>query len=148
VANAIFTAFLNGQLGKGTYTAIDFEASTDLKLALCDHAGAEGAPDTANDDFYDDIDGSCWGTRSTALSSLTVGTVAVGVVDAADLAPAWTSVTGGTTYESIMLIKDTGTASTSPLICYWDDDSGTVLPLTSNGGDINVSFSASGIFKI
>jgi hypothetical protein len=148
MANAIYTAFLNGQLGKGSYTAIDFEADTALKLALCDHAGAEGAPDTANDDYYDDIDGSCWGTLSSALGTRTVGTVAVGVFDAADLSPAWSAVTGGTTYESINLLKDSGSAATSPLICYWDDDSGTVLPLTSNGGDINVAFNASGIFKI
>jgi len=148
MANALYTAFLNGQLGKGTYAAIDFDGATDLKIALCDHAGAEGAPDTANDDFYDDIDGSCWATLSSAIASVTVGVVGVGVVDGDNLAPAWAAVTGGTTYESINLMKSTGTPATSPLVAYWDDDEGTVLPLTSNGGDINVSFNASGIFKI
>jgi len=69
---------------------------------------------------------------------------AVGVFDAADLSPAFTAVSGATV-ESISLLKDTGSAATSPLIAYWDTASG--LPLTPNGGDVNVSFNASGIFK-
>lgn len=144
MANALYVAFRNGQLGLGSYTALDFEADTALKLVLTDHAGAEGAPNTSTHDFYDDIDGSTVGSLSTALGTRTVGSVAAGVFDAADLSPAFTAVSGATV-ESISLLKDTASAATSPLIGYWDTASG--LPLTPNGGDVNVSFNASGIFK-
>jgi hypothetical protein len=102
------------------------------------------APTTGLDDFYDDIDGSTINSLSTALTGLTVGTVDTGVFDADDLTPAFTSVSGATV-ESISLLRDTGTPSTSELIGYWDAATG--LPLTPNGGDVNVSFNASGIFK-
>lgn len=142
MANALYDAFRNGQLGLGSYTAIDFEADTALKLVLTDH-GAD-TPNTASDDFYNDISAGTVGSLSAALSSRTVGTVAVGVFDAADLSPAFTAVSGSSV-ESISLLKDTGTASSSPLIAYWDTATG--LPLTPNGGDVNVSFHSSGIFK-
>lgn len=144
MANGLYYGFRNGQLGAGAYTALDFETDAALKLVLTDHTGAEGAPDITTDVYYDAIDGSTVNSLSTALSSLTVGSVAVGVFDAADLTPAFTSVSGSSV-ESISLLKDTTVASTSPLIGYWDTVTG--LPLTPNGGDVNVSFNASGIFK-
>jgi hypothetical protein len=67
------------------------------------------------------------------------------VFDAADLAPAFTAVSGATV-ESINMLKDTGNAATSNLIAYWDTATG--LPLTPNGGDVNVAFNASGIIKV
>lgn len=146
MANTIYTGFLNGQLGKATYTPVDFDGATDLKLALIDNAGADGAPDGATDDYWDDQDGSLVDSLSTALASVTVGVVAVGVVDAANMAPAFTTVSGATV-ESLVLLRDSGTPATSQLICFWDTGV-TGLPLTPNGGDVNVDFNASGIFKI
>ena len=46
--------------------------------------------------------------------------------------------------ESVVELKDTGTTSTSNLIAFWDTATG--LPVTPNGGDITVTFSASGHF--
>lgn len=143
MANAIVTEFLNGQLGKGTYTALDFEADTALKLAMIDHGTHTPLP--ASDTWYSDFNAGVVGSLSTALGTRTVGSVGAGVFDAADLAPAFTAVSGNSV-ESINLIKDTGSAATSPFICYWDTATG--LPLTPNGGDVNVTFNASGIFKI
>jgi hypothetical protein len=142
MANGLYYAFRNGQLGLGSYTAIDFEADTALKLVLTDHGAA--TPDITVDDFYNDISAGTVGSLSGALGSRTVGTVAVGVFDAADLSPAFTAVSGATV-ESISLLKDSGVGSTSPLIGYWDTATG--LPLTPNGGDVNVTMNASGIFK-
>lgn len=144
MANGLYYAFRNGQLGAGSYTPIDFSSDAALKFCLTDNAGADGAPDITTDDFYDDIDGSTIDTLSTALTpaSVTIGTVAVGVVDHPDLTPAWTTVSGATV-ESVSMLKDSGTPATSPLIGYWDSFSA----LTPNGGDVNLGFSASGIFK-
>jgi len=143
VANAIYTAFLNGILGAHA-TRVDLDADT-IKIALVDAGSGDGAPDAATDDFWDDQDGGLIGTAYT-LAAKTVGTVAAGVFDnTTDPAPAFTAVSGATV-EDLVLFKDTGTPSTSNLIAYWDTATG--LPLTPNGGDVNLTFNASGIIKV
>lgn len=67
-----------------------------------------------------------------------------GVFDAADAT--FTAVTGNTV-EALIIYIDTGTASTSPLVAYIDTGV-TGLPVTPNGGDISVSWNASGIFAL
>ena len=61
--------------------------------------------------------------------------------------PSFTSVTGAS-IEAIVLYKDTGTDSTSPLIAFIDTATG--LPITPNGGDIIVTWDngANKIFKL
>jgi hypothetical protein len=60
-------------------------------------------------------------------------TSTAGVADVADFT--FTAVTGDPS-EVIVFYKDTGTASTSALIAYIDTATG--LPVTPNGGDINI----------
>lgn len=142
MANALVTAWLNGQLGKGTYAPRDFDGATALKLALIDHGVA--TPDPATHDYYNDFNtGLVTGGLSTAMTSVTVGVSGVGAVDCADLTPAWTSVSGSSV-ESVNLIWDTTVASTSEFICFWD----TGVAFTPNGGNVNLAVNASGLFKI
>lgn len=143
MANSFYNAFLNGILGAHA-TRVDLDADT-IKMFLNDNGAASGAPDAAADDFYDDTSAGLIGTAYT-LANKTVGTVAVGVFDnTVDPAPAFTAVSGATV-EALIFFKDTGTPSTSNLICWFDTATG--LPLTPNGGDVNVTFNASGIFKV
>lgn len=144
MANAWYTAARNGFLGAHA-TRVDLDADT-IKFVGTDHAGAEGAPDTSLDDFYDDIDGSTVDSLSAALASKTIGSVAAGVFDAADLLPAWTAMTGAS-IESLTMLKDTGTPATSDLIAYWDTGV-TGLPFTPSGGNVNLVFNASGIIQV
>lgn len=58
----------------------------------------------------------------------------------------FTAVTGNSV-EALILYVDTGSAATSPLVAYIDT-SVTGLPVTPNGGDITVSWNASGIFTL
>ena len=142
MANSFFNSYLNGILGAAA-TYIDLDANT-IKMYLHDN-GAGGAPTAATHDFYNDLSAGLVGTAYT-LAAKTVGTVAAGVFDnTTDPAPAFTAVSGATV-ESLVFFKDTGTPSTSDLICWFDTATG--LPLTPNGGDVNVTFSASGIFKV
>jgi hypothetical protein len=53
----------------------------------------------------------------------------------------------GVSVEALIIYKDTGTASTSPLI-YFVDVAASGLPVTPNGGNITVQFNASGIFAL
>jgi hypothetical protein len=67
-----------------------------------------------------------------------------GVFDGADVT--FPTVTGNTA-EAIVIYIDTGTAGTSRLVAYIDTGV-TNLPVPPNGGDITITWNASGIFAI
>jgi len=90
-------------------------------------------------DFRNDLTGVIATTANLGTKSTTSG-----VFDAADLAPAFTSVT--TNINAYVIFKDTGDTATSPLIAYIDTGSG--LPVTQDGGNVNITWNASGIFAI
>lgn len=90
-------------------------------------------------DFYNDLSGVV-GTESGVFGSKTVTN---GVFDAADIS--FTAVTGATV-EAVVIFQDTGNVATDRLIAYIDTATG--LPVTPNGGDINVAWHASGIFAL
>lgn len=139
MANALFTAFRNGQLN-GT-SVVDLDTDT-IKAMFVDHA--DDTP-TIADDFIDDILSAARVpaiAAAPALGTRTVGTVAAGVFDAADTT--FTALTGDAV-ESLILFKDTGSEATSKLIAFWDTATG--LPLTPNGGDVTVQWNASGILQ-
>ena len=137
MANALYVAFRNGVLGSHA-TRVDLDADT-IKAVLIDHG--TDTPNVTTDDFYNDISAGIVGSLSSALTSKTIGSVAAGVFDADNVT--FTAVSGNSV-ESVNLLKDTGTTSTSDLIAYFD--TGTGLPVTPNGGDITVTWNASGIF--
>lgn len=58
----------------------------------------------------------------------------------------YTAVTGNSV-EALVIYIDTGVAGTSRLVAYIDT-SVTGLPVTPNGGNITVTWSASGIFQL
>lgn len=84
------------------------------------------------------------GTGGTAQ---TIGskTYTNGVLDGTDVT--FTAVAGTVSYEALVIYIDTGSSATSRLVAYIDTGV-TGLPITSNGGDITVSWNASGIFAL
>lgn len=69
-----------------------------------------------------------------------------GVLDAAD--STFLAVSNGSvTCEALVFYVDTGVAATSPLVAYMDTGI-TNMPVTPNGGDISVTWNASGIFAL
>lgn len=91
-------------------------------------------------DFLDDVpSGARVGTPQTLGSK----TFTNGVLDGAD--GAFPTVTGDPS-EALIIFVDTGTESTSELLIFIDTATG--LPVTPNGGNINVTWNASGIGKI
>lgn len=137
MANFIFDSFRNQALGTGTRVDLDGETINGM---FVDHA--DDTPGVT-DDNIDDIasaarvpaEASC-----PALGSKTIGSVGVGVFDAADTV--FTTLSGDQS-ESLIIYKDTGTESTSSLIARWDTATG--LPLTPNGADVTVVWAAGGI---
>lgn len=90
--------------------------------------------------FYSSVSASVVGTPQTIGTK----TFTNGVFDGADVT--FTAVTGSQA-TSLVLYIDTGSAATSPLVCYLDT-SITNLPVTPNGGDISIVWNASGIFAL
>lgn len=140
MANFVFDAQRNNMLGSGT--RVDLDADT-IKAMFVDHA--DDTPAVA-DDAIDDIlsAGRVPAIASCpTLGSPTIGSVGVGIFDAADTV--FTSLSGDPS-ESLILFKDTGTESTSLLVCRWDTATG--LPITPNGGNVTVAWAAGGILSV
>lgn len=133
MANALYTSFKNAALGSGT--PVDFDADT-IKVILAD--SADYTVNLASHDYLDDVAG---GAR-VATATLSSKAVSGGAFDSAD--PTFTAVTGDVC-ELLLLYKDTGTESTSPLIAYYDTFS-EGMPITPNGGNVVVTVNASGWF--
>lgn len=138
MANAQYDNYRNLKGGAGTHALPDLDADT-IKVHLID--AADHTTDLAADvDEADIADAAIVATAT--LTTPTVGVVAAGTFDADDVT--FPTVTGDEC-EELILWKDTGVDTTSPLICRFDTATG--LPVTPSGGDIVVVWNASGIFR-
>ena len=107
-----------------------------IKAVLIDLA--DYTPNLVTHDFLDDVPAAARGGTPQTLASKTLTVISTGVVfDAAN--PVFPAVAGPDSYEAVLLYRDTGVESTSPLI--WLEDQGTGLPVTASGVDITVTFS-------
>lgn len=101
---------------------------------------------TSTHEFLSDITGGGGGTIVATSAALANKTATSGVADADDFT--FSSVTAGTSCAHLVIYKDTGTAGTSDLIGVIDTATG--LPVTPNGGDIQIIFDSGSnkIFKL
>lgn len=118
------------------FTANNNLSAGTVKVALV----TSGYTYSASDQFYSSVSASVVGTPQTIGSK----TFTNGVFDGADVT--FTSVTGSQVTRLVIYI-DTGNAATSPLVAYLDTGV-TNLPVTPNGGDIGITWNASGIFAL
>jgi len=99
-------------------------------------------------DNVNDITAAARPAAGGTSANLSSKSVTNGVFDAADVTlTGVTAPSGGATCDAIMIYKDTGTESTSPIFLLLDQNGGTGLPVTPNGGDIAIAFS-NGTYKI
>jgi hypothetical protein len=119
---------------------IDWAADT-IKCAFVDNNDITPPAQSAADPTLANISAGIIGTAQTLASKTSTS----GVADAAD--PVFTALTGDQV-EAFYIWKDTGTESTSRLICKFDASSG--LPLTPSGGNVTFQFDsgANKIFKL
>ncbi len=109
---------------------IDWTANT-IKVVLIDLA--DYTPNFSTDEFLSSVPVAA---RVATSPNLTSKTNVAGVMDAADVT--LTTVTGDQS-EALVIYQDSGVDSTSRLISYFDVVTG--LPVTPNGGDINIVWS-------
>jgi hypothetical protein len=88
-------------------------------------------------EFVSDLTGASIIARSGNLAGKTTTN---GTFDANDIT---VTAVSGSAFTHVILYKDTGTDSSSPLVAIFD-----VSSFTPSGGDINVVFNASGLFAI
>lgn len=132
MANAIYPKWKEALI-QGTANA---SLTGTLKVALVDTGVYTYS---AAHEFLSSLTGRV-GTDQTLASK----TYTNGILDAADAT--FPSVTGASA-EALVLYLDTGVAGTSRLVAYLDTGVGG-LPVTPNGGNINLTFDASGIIGI
>lgn len=143
MANSLFLAYKQEQLGDAAgpgHGAIDWELATTINATLHDSA------DTVVDvNTHQDIADILAAGRVATVALTGRTTVASGntlTIDAADAT--FTAVTGDQS-EQVIIWNSTGTEATSLLIVFFDTFT-SGMPVTPNGGNIDLVFNASGIF--
>ena len=136
MANAIYDTWKDLVLEAGVgEAALDLTAGT-LKVAAID-TGVYTFSQAH--DFWDDVVAGVIGTPV----EITTITHAGGTLDGANVT--FTDLTA-TSIEALVIFNDTGTPSTSRLVCYIDTNV-TGLPLTTDG-EATVTWDAVGIFDL
>jgi hypothetical protein len=151
MAGFLYTAYRDSVIGKTSVYSTRVDCDTDTLAAYFNDDGTV-AP-AIGDNFADTYDtsfnimGGNW--YAEPLASVTVGTVASGVVDAGDnVFTGASALAGSTSVESLIVSKNIGNASaTSPNLAHWDSANATGLPLTPNGADVTVVWNASGLWR-
>jgi hypothetical protein len=133
MANAIYPLYKQALLDASAN--VDINDGT-VKVALIDTGTYTY---NAADEFYSSVSGVV-GTPQTINNT----TVTNGVFDGDNVT--YTAVSGSSV-EALLIYIDTGTAGTSRLVAYLDTGF-TGLPVTPNGGDITITWNASGIFAL
>jgi hypothetical protein len=133
MANAIYPLFKQALLDAAVN--VDLNDST-VKVALVDTGTYTYS---AAHEFLSSLSGVV-GTAQTIATT----TVVNGLFDGDDVT--FTAVSGNTV-EALVIYIDTGTAGTSRLVAYLDTGV-TGLPLTPNGGNVTITWNASGIFQL
>lgn len=134
MANALYPKWKEQLL---QFTANNNLSTGTVKVALIDTGTYTYS---SSDQFWSSASSASVGTPQTIGSK----TYTNGVFDGADVT--FTAVTGNSV-EALILYIDTGSAATSPLVAYIDT-SVTGLPVTPNGGNITITWNASGIFAL
>ncbi|API57981.1 hypothetical protein BSL82_15680 [Tardibacter chloracetimidivorans] len=133
MANAVYPLYKQALLDASSN--VDVNDGT-VKVALIDTGTYTYS---SAHDFYDDLSGVV-GTPQTIANT----TVTNGLLDGDNVT--FTALSGNTV-EALVIYIDTGVAGTSRLVAYIDTGV-TGLPLTPNGGDVTITWNASGIVQL
>lgn len=142
MANAIYPIYKTAILSASASVSLTVNDATDGPFCHLHDTGADAF--SATDDFYDDVVAGIVGATQR-ITNPTVGSVAAGVFDGDNLT--YTAVTGASV-EALLIYRHNAGANTTWRLVAFIDTGVTGLPVTPNGGDITVTWNASGIFLI
>lgn len=137
MANALYPKWKEALLNNTSGSALTGTGTTGLYAALVDTGTYTYS---SAHQFYSSLSGVVGTDQEITSVTLTAGTV-----DGADVT--FTAVTGATVEALVLYRKNAGANTTWQLVAYIDTGV-TGLPVTPNGGDISISWNASGIFSL
>lgn len=140
MANALYPKFKQSLLAGDSNVDLDTNTATDGVYAILVDTADEAY--NSADQFYSDLTGA--GLIGTE-QRITTPTVALGVFDGDNVT--FTAVTGDQCEAIILFRKNSGANTTWRLVAFIDTGV-TGLPVTPNGGDITITWNASGIFAL
>jgi len=139
MANALYPKWKETLLQNDANSALNSaEGATGVYVALVDIGTYTY---NATHQFYSDLGTSVVGTDQEILTKTQLD----GVFDGTDVV--FPNVSGTSVEALVIYRKTTGTSSTWPLIAYIDSGV-TGLPVTPNGGNINITWDVAGIFQL
>lgn len=141
MANAIYPIYKTALMSASSNVSLTVNDTTDGPFCALIDTGTYTY--SAAHDFYNDLSGVV-GTDQR-ITSPTVGSVAQGVFDGGDLT--YSAVSGNSVEALVIYRKNAGANTTWRLVAFIDTGV-TGLPVTPNGGDITVTWNASGIFLL
>ena len=137
MANAIYPKYKEALLNGSANSAITGSGTTGLYVALVDTGTYTYS---ASHEFYSSLSGVV-GTDQ----EITTPTLTGGVVDGGDVT--FSAVSGNSVEALVIYRKNAGANTTWRLVAYIDTGQ-TGLPVTPNGGNITITWNASGIFAL
>lgn len=137
MANAVYPKYKEALLNASANSALTGTGSTGLYVALVDTGTYTYS---SAHEFYSSLSGIV-GTDQEIGSVTLVN----GLIDGAD--STFTSVTGASVEALVLYRKNAGANTTWRLVAYIDT-SVTGLPVTPNGGNISITWNASGILQL
>lgn len=137
MANAIYPKYKKSLLDGDANTALTGSGTTGLYVALVD-TGVYTY--NAANQFYSDLSGIV-GTDQEITTVTTTG----GLIDGDNVT--FTAVSGATVEALVLYRKNAGANTTWRLVAYIDTGV-TGLPVSPNGGDIDITWNASGIVQL
>lgn len=137
MANAIYPHYKESLLSGDASTALTGSGSTGFYVALVDTGTYTYS---SSHQFYSSLSGIV-GTDQ----EITSPTLTNGLIDGGDVT--FTAVSGASVEALVLYRKNAGANTTWRLVAYIDT-SVTGLPVTPNGGDITITWNASGIVQL
>jgi hypothetical protein len=138
MANALYPKWKEALLQSSANAALNGSGTTGVYVALVDTGTYTY---NAAHQFYSDLTGVVGTDQEIGATK----TFTNGVFDGADVT--FPSVTGATVEALVIYVKNAGANTTWRLVAYIDTGV-TNLPVTPNGGNISVTWNASGIFAV
>ncbi len=135
MADLVYTSFKR-DIQNGT---IDLDTDT-VKCALVTSTYTPSAAHAKFSEITNEVTGGGYTAGGATMTCTVSNSGTIGVFDASDVT--WGTAT--ITARAAVIYKATGTATTSPLVCYVDFGSDKV----ASGGDFTISWNASGIVNL
>jgi len=137
MANAVFPKFKENLLAGNANFSL---SAAVVKVAACNSYTYDAADVYISDT---NLSASAKVFTSTALTGKTFTN---GTFDAADKTLTSVAASASSTISSLVVYISNGGSASNALVCYID--TGTGVPVTPNGGDIIITWNASGIFSL